>query len=96
VSRKRSRAAKRRQRNEELCAEFEANRADPGALWAMLVRLADSDERIWKLVQAVAASRNARSLDEDERAMIAQAVAPRLAGMTPGSVLRRRVKGGEG
>lgn len=86
MSRKQSRARKRRARIEELRVEFVRARDDPEAFPALLDRLAASDTPVWAVAQAAAAG---RPLNDDERAMIAQAVAPHLAGMTPGSVHQR-------
>ena len=45
---------------------------------------------VWPVAEAAA---KAAPLDDAERAMIAQAVAPHLAGMTPGSIHRRHAMG---
>jgi hypothetical protein len=87
MPRSRTRARNRRARLEKVRAEFEENRQDPGALAAWLRRRAESDLCVWAIARLAAGD---KPLDEDERAMIAQSVAPRLAGMTPGSVHRRR------
>jgi len=57
-------------------------RADNGELWRLLRDIASSGRCVWDVTRAVGCT-------DDEIAMIAQAVAPRLAGMTPGSVFRR-------
>jgi hypothetical protein len=85
MSRSRTRARNRRSRLEGIRAEFEQERKDPGALADLLRRVAASDLCVW----AIARPSDDKPLDDDERAMIAQTVAPRLAGMTPGSVHRR-------
>ncbi|HYT93288.1 MAG TPA: hypothetical protein VEL76_31505 [Gemmataceae bacterium] len=91
MSRSRTRARKRRALREEILAEFARTRENPEALEAMLRRLADSDIHIWAIVRPNKAEvrRGFKPLDEAENAMIAQVVAPHLAGMTPGSVHRR-------
>ena len=86
MSRSRTRARNRRARLEKLGAEFEENRQDPEAFAALLRRLASSNDCVWGIARNAA---RVKPLDEAERAMIAQLVAPRLAGMTPGSVYRR-------
>lgn len=90
MSRSQSRARKRRARAAEVVAEFNRLRSDPEELWGFLQRLAGSSVAVWSVASAAAAE---RPLDETERAMIAQAVAPHLAGMAPGSVDRRRAMG---
>jgi hypothetical protein len=69
-----------------LRADFEQSRQYPEALAALLRRHAESDLCVWAIAHPAASD---RPLDEAERAMIAQIVAPQLAGMTPGSVHRR-------
>ena len=86
MSRSRTRARNRRARLENVRAEFEEKRQDPEALAALLRWLAELDFCVWVIARPAAGD---RPLDEAERAMIAQSVAPRLAGMTPGSVHRR-------
>jgi hypothetical protein len=87
MPRSRTRARKRRALLENVRAEFEEKRRDPEALAALVRRLAESDLCVWAIARPAASN---MPLDEAERAMIAQVVAPRLAGMTPGSVHRRR------
>jgi hypothetical protein len=84
MSRRRTKDRNRRRRLGELRAEFEAKRRDPEALVAFLRRHADSERRLWAIADPPA---GAEPLDEAERAMIAQLVAPHLAGM---SSARRR------
>jgi hypothetical protein len=86
MSRSRTRARNRRARLEKVRAEFEEKRQDPEALEDLLRRKAESNFCIWAIARPAA---GAKPLDEAERAMIAQIVAPPLAGMTPGSVHRR-------
>jgi hypothetical protein len=86
MPRSRTRARNRRARLEKARAEFEENRQDPGALEGWLRRRAESDLCVWSIARLAARD---KPLDEFEQAMIAQVVAPRLAGMTPGSVHRR-------
>jgi hypothetical protein len=69
-----------------VCIEFQQNRQDAGALESWLRRHAESELCVWAIAQR--ATRE-NPLDEEERAMIAGFVAPRLAGMMPGSVRRR-------
>ena len=91
MSRSRTRARNRRARLQNLRAEFEEKRQDPAALADLLRRHAVSDLCLWTIARPAA---DGKPLDEDERAMIAQTVAPRLAGMTPGSVdFRRELSG---
>lgn len=87
MSRGRTRARRSRARLQEVCTEFEQKRQDPEAFAALLGRLAESNYRVWAVARL--ASRQ-KPLDDEESAMIAQAVAPNLAWMTPGSVLGRR------
>jgi hypothetical protein len=54
-----------------------------GELWQLLCDIERSGFRVWEVARAVRCS-------EDEMAMIAQVVAPALAGMSPASVLSRR------
>jgi hypothetical protein len=56
------------------------------AMVDLLRRVADSNLRVWAVARPADGD---DPLDEMERAMIAQTVAPRLAGMAPGSVHRR-------
>jgi hypothetical protein len=67
-------------------AEFRQKRENPEALAQLLSSYADSDLRVWAVARPAEGD---RPLDEEEKAMIAQTVAPPLAGMTPGSVHRR-------
>jgi hypothetical protein len=67
-------------------AEFEQNRQNSGALETCLHRHAGSDLCLWAIARPAPGD---KPLDEAELAMIAQIVAPRLAGMTPSSVHRR-------
>lgn len=90
MSRSQTRARRRRARLEQAQAEFIRARENPATFAGLLGLLAETDTPIWAIAEA--ASR-ASPLDDGERAMIAQAVAPRLAGMTPGSVTRRHAMG---
>ncbi len=86
MSRSRSRVRKRRALFEKLRADFRGKRQDPEAMEKLLRWLAQSNYCVW----AVASAREDDiPLDDAERAMIAQIVAPRMACMTPGSVHRR-------
>jgi hypothetical protein len=86
VSRARSRARHRRALLQDICTEFDQKREDPEAFATLLRRLAESNHRVWAIAR-LATREN--PLHEEESAMVAQAVAPNLAGMTPGSVFRR-------
>lgn len=57
-----------------------------GALYRLLRDLDRTDQRLWALADAIGCT-------EEEKAMIAQIVAPDLAGMTPGNVLHRHQLG---
>lgn len=87
MSRSRTRARNRRARLEESRAAFARARDDPEDFSKYLQGLADDDTTpIWPIAEA--ASKD-RPLDDSERAMISQAVAPHLVGMIPGSVRNR-------
>jgi hypothetical protein len=86
MSRGRSRARRRLARIEKVRAEFEETRSNPEAFAQLLRRLADSDQSVWAIARSATPE---KPLDDAEVAMIAQIVAPHLAGMTPGSVYRR-------
>jgi hypothetical protein len=91
MPRSRTRARNRRARLEKVRTVFEEKRRDPEALADLLRQLAESDLCVWAIARPAA---GAKPLDEGERAMIAQVVAPRLAGMTPGAVhLRHKLSG---
>lgn len=84
MPRSRSRARQRRARMEKVLAEFDQARSNPEAFEQQLRQLADSDLRVWAIAAAAE-----KPLDDAEMAMIAQIIAPRLAGMTSGCVYRR-------
>ncbi len=86
MSRGRTRARRRRAHIEKVRAEFEQTRSNPEAFEQLLRRLADSDLSVWAIARSAAAE---KPLDDEEAAIIAQIVAPHLAGMTPGSIYRR-------
>ena len=86
MPRSRTRARNRRARLEMARAEFHQNRQDPGALETCLHRRAGSDLCLWAIARPAPGD---KPLDQAELAMIAQIVAPHLAGMTPSSVHRR-------
>lgn len=104
MSRAETSARKRRQRMENDLREVvrqarnadaksvRANRFKPypqpghGALWRLLRDLERSHQRLWPLADAIGCT-------EEEKAMIAQVIAPHLAGMTPGNVLHRHQLG---
>jgi hypothetical protein len=83
----RTRARKRRARFEKIRAEFVETRSNPGAFEKLLRHIAESNQCVWTVARSVATD---IPLDDAECAMIAQVVAPHLAGMTPGSVFRRQ------
>ncbi len=96
MSRSRSRARQRRQRLVSGLREavIQARNADAEAAQSPAVKPGNGElyrvlcdiERAGLFVWGVA---DAIHCTEDERAMIAQVVAPALAGMTPGNVLHR-------
>jgi hypothetical protein len=86
MSRSRTRARTCRALREKVYAEFEMKRENPEAFAAFLQRLSESDYCVWAIARI--AARN-KPLDEDERAMIAQIVAPHLACMSSGSIYHR-------
>lgn len=87
MSRGRSRARRRRRAHiEKIRAEFEQTRSDPEAFTQLLRRLAASDLSVWTIARSATSE---KPLDDTEAAMLAQIVAPHLAGMTHGSVHRR-------
>lgn len=83
MSRGRSRARRRLARIEKAHTEFAETRSKPEAFVQLLRRLADSDLSVWAIARSAARD---KPLDDAEAAMIAQIVAPHLAGMTPGNV----------
>lgn len=97
MSRTINRARQRRRRLEESLREaiIRARDADAraaqehvptpgnGEFWRLLKELDRRDLRLWDVAGAVACT-------DEEKAMIAQAVDPYLAGLTPGSVFHRR------
>lgn len=88
MSRGRTRARRRRAHIEKVRAEFEQTRSNPEAFEQLLRRLADSDLSVWAIARSAAKD---NPLGDAEAAMIAQIVAPHLAGMTPGSVHHRHL-----
>lgn len=96
MSRSRSRQTFRRRRLEDglreairgaRTADAKAGKALPvkpghGELWRLLRDIERGGLRVWDVARVVRCT-------EDEKAMIAQAVGPRLAAMTRKSVLRR-------
>lgn len=88
MPRSQTRARRRRALLDELRAEFEHKRNNPEAFAQLLLRIADSDHCVWAIARSAAGG---KPLDDAERAMIAQVVAPRLAGMTPGSAHPREL-----
>jgi hypothetical protein len=83
----RTRARKRRARFEKVCVEFVETRKNPGAFEKLLRHIAESDQCVWAVARSAAKE---IPLDDAECAMIAQVVAPHLAGMTSGGVFRRQ------
>jgi hypothetical protein len=79
MSRSCTRARKRRARLKELRAAFQATRQDPEALEDLLRRQAESSHCLWDIARPDIGD---TPLDEAEQAMIAQVVAPRLAGLS--------------
>jgi hypothetical protein len=75
----------RRAEFEEVCAEFQEKRNNPGAFAELLQRIANSDHCVWAVAQSAARE---NPLDDSERAMIAEVVAPDLAWRSPGLVYR--------
>jgi len=86
MSRGRTRARRRRARIEKARAEFVQTRSNLEAFAQLLRRLAASDLSVWAIARSATPE---KPLDDAEAAMIAQIVAPHLAGMTPGSIFRR-------
>lgn len=97
MSRSASRERKRRKRLEALLLQAIARARGADAktgdtafaasndrLLQTLRELDRADVCLWDMARAIGCT-------EEENAMIAQIVAPKLAGMTPGSVLRRSV-----
>ena len=83
MSRGRTRARRRRAHIEKVRVEFDQTRSNPEAFAQLLRRLAASDLSVWAIARFAARD---KPLDDAETAMIAQIVAPHLAGMTPGNV----------
>lgn len=90
MSRARSRAGKRRARRAALLERFARAREDPGTLAALVTELVRRDVAVWPVAEEAA---RGRPLTGSERALIAQIVAPHLAGKTPGNVHRRHERG---
>jgi len=87
MSRSGTRARRRRALLEAVRAEFDEKRSNPEAFAHLLRRIAESDQCLWAVARSAARD---HPLDDAEKAMIAQVVAPHLAGMTPGIVHARR------
>jgi predicted kinase len=88
MSRGKNRARRRRARIERVRAEFEQARSNPEVFEQFLRRLAASDQSVWVIARSATTE---KPLDDAETAMVAQIVAPHLAGMTPGSVHHRHL-----
>jgi hypothetical protein len=88
MTRSDTRGRTRRALHEKACAEFAMKRDNPEALVALLRRLSESDVSVWAVARSAARD---KPLDEEERAMIAEIVAPHLAYMSSGSILRGQV-----
>ena len=86
MPRRETRDRQRRARIERLRVEFDRLRGDPESLWGLLQRIASSDIRVWAVAEAAIGT-----LDEAEVAMVAQAAAPQLVRMTPGTARQRIV-----
>lgn len=86
MSRNRTRARTRCALREKIYAEFQMKRENPEAFAALLQRLSESDLCVWSVARIAARD---KPLDEDERAMIAQIVAPHLACMSSSSIYHR-------
>jgi hypothetical protein len=86
MPRGKTRARRRRALIEKIRTEFEEVWSNPEAFAQLLRRLADSDLSVWTIARSATAE---KPLDDEKAAIIAQIVAPHLAGTTPGSVYRR-------
>lgn len=86
MSRKHSREREAAARRERRIVEFNRARADPVAFRRLLTRLAACPKPLWPFAE-LAASRD-RPLDDAERVMIQEAVAPHLVRMKPGTAQR--------
>ncbi|MCI0458573.1 MAG: hypothetical protein L0Z62_16540 [Gemmataceae bacterium] len=83
MSRKHTCARRRARQEAALREEAEAARERGSeAFWAFLTHRARSDKRVWDVARVIAC-------DDDELAMIMQAIDRRRAGTTPGAVLYR-------
>ena len=70
----------RRAEFEQVCAEFQEQRNNPGAFAELLQRIANSDHCVWAVAKTAARE---NPLDDSETAMIAEVVAPDLAWRSP-------------
>ena len=61
----------RRAEFEEVCAEFQEKRNNPGAFAELLQRIANSDHCVWSVAKSAAKE---NPLDDSETAMIAEVV----------------------
>lgn len=86
MSRHHARERKKRALFDQRRTEFARVRSDSAALAVFVTRLAASGDPVWPVAQAGAGD---RPLDDDERAMVSQAVAPHLTGGTSGVAERR-------
>lgn len=85
-----TRARKRRRFIDEYRRQFVVLRRDPESLVAFLRYCAAADIPLWAVCCPYEGD---RPLDDSEQAMIAQLIAPHLAGMTPGSIRKRNSEG---
>lgn len=86
MSRRRTRARRRRAHTAASVAEFNRVRADGSSLAEYLKDRSAKDQPIWPVAEAASKE---RPLDQDERVMIQEAVALHLVRMRPGTVRRR-------
>ena len=70
---------------EKICAEFQEQRNNPVAFAELLQRIANSNDCLWAVAQSAAKD---KPLDDSERAMIAQVIAPELAWRSPSVAYR--------
>ena len=70
---------------DKICDEFQEQRNNPLAFAELLQRIAHSDYCVWAVAQSAAKD---SPLDDSERAMIAQVIAPELAWRSPSVAYR--------
>ncbi len=86
MSRSRTRGRRRVARHQERVHEFTEARRDPSEFQALVARLAAGESSVWPVAED---SGRLSSLTDDERAVVAQAVAPALAASAAGAAKRR-------